>query len=127
MKKQGMLGITFTNKDDYNKIKEDDSFDFTDLASFAPDKPLTIVLNHKDGSKDTIKANHTYNAGQILWFKAGSALNLMAAKFTGGSNKTTASKKPKAAKKKSFKKTAKKSKPTRKTAKKTATKKKARR
>jgi aconitate hydratase len=78
LKKQGMLAITFANEADYDKIQEDDSFDFTDLTSFAPDKQLTIVLNHKDGSKDTIKVNHTYNAGQIGWFKAGSALNLMA-------------------------------------------------
>jgi len=78
LKKQGMLAITFSNEADYDKIREDDTFDFTDLADFAPEKQLTIVLNHKDGSKETIKVNHTYNAGQIGWFRAGSALNLMA-------------------------------------------------
>jgi len=77
LKKQGMLGLTFSNKDDYNKILEDDIFDFTDLTAMAPGRPLTIVLNHKDGTKETIKANHTYNANQIEWFKAGSALNAM--------------------------------------------------
>lgn len=73
-----MLAITFANEADYNKFQEDDNIDFVDLTSFAPDKQLTLVLNHRDGSKDTIKVNHTYNAGQIGWFKAGSALNLMA-------------------------------------------------
>jgi aconitate hydratase len=70
LKKQGMLAITFANEADYNKFQEDDNIDFTDLTSFAPDKQLTLVLNHSDGSKDTIKVNHTYNAGQIGWFKA---------------------------------------------------------
>ncbi|MBL7846566.1 MAG: aconitate hydratase [Cyclobacteriaceae bacterium] len=75
LKKQGMLALTFANKEDYNKLQEDDTIDFTDLTSFAPEKQLTLVLNHKDGSKDTIKVNHTYNANQIDWFRAGSALN----------------------------------------------------
>lgn len=83
LKKQGMLAITFANETDYDKIQGDDLMDFADLTSFAPDKPLTLVLNHKDGSKDSIKVNHSYNAGQIEWFKAGSALNLMAAKIAG--------------------------------------------
>ena len=78
LKKQGMLGLTFANEADYNKVQEDDSIDIIDLTSFAPGRPLTLVLNHSDGSKDTIKANHTYNIGQIGWFKAGSALNLIA-------------------------------------------------
>ncbi len=78
LKKQGMLAITFSNEADYDKFQEDDTIDFADLTSFAPDKQLTLVVNHKNGSKDTIKVNHTYNAGQIEWFKAGSALNLMA-------------------------------------------------
>ena len=81
LKKQGMLALTFANESDYNKIQEDDTIDFIDLTSFAPEKPLTLVFNHKDGTKDIIKANHTYNPGQIEWFKAGSALNLMAAKI----------------------------------------------
>ena len=78
LKKQGMLAITFANESDYDKFQEEDAIDFSDLTSFAPDKQLTLILSHKNGSKDTIKVNHTYNAGQIEWFKAGSALNVMA-------------------------------------------------
>ena len=77
LKKQGMLGLTFANESDYDKIKENDTFDFIDLVNFAPGKPLTIVAKHDNGTQDTIIANHTYNAGQIEWFKAGSALNLI--------------------------------------------------
>jgi len=79
LKKQGMLGLTFADKADYDKIKEDDSIDIVGLGSFAPNKPLTIVLNHADGSKEEIKANHTYNEQQIEWFKAGGALNIIRA------------------------------------------------
>jgi aconitate hydratase len=78
LKKQGMLALTFANEADYDKLLEDDSVDIVDLTSFAPDKQLTLVLRHADGTSDSIKVNHTYNAGQIDWFKAGSALNLMA-------------------------------------------------
>ena len=81
LKKQGMLGLTFANKEDYDKVLEDDSVDIIGLTSFAPGKPLTVVLNHKDGSKDTITVNHTYNQQQIEWFKAGSALNLIRSQF----------------------------------------------
>lgn len=77
LKKQGMLGLTFADKADYDKIQEKDTFNFIDLTEFAPEKPLTIELVHADGSRDLIKANHTYNAAQIEWFKAGSALNLI--------------------------------------------------
>lgn len=77
LKKQGMLALTFANKEDYNKIKEDDSFDIIGLTSFSPDKPLTLVIHHSDGSNESIQVNHTYNKGQIVWFKAGSALNAM--------------------------------------------------
>ncbi|MDY3548369.1 aconitate hydratase [Riemerella anatipestifer] len=77
LKKQGMLALTFANEADYDKIKEGDTFNFVDLAEFAPGKPVTIELVHTDGSKDTIIANHTYNDGQIGWFRAGSALNLI--------------------------------------------------
>jgi aconitate hydratase len=77
LKKQGMLALTFANKEDYNKIKEDDSFDIVGLTTFSPDKPLTLVIHHSDGSQDAITVNHTYNKGQIVWFKAGSALNAM--------------------------------------------------
>ena len=77
LKKQGMLGLTFANESDYDKIQENDTFDFVDLVDFAPGKPLTIVAKHDNGTQDTILVNHTYNAGQIEWFKAGSALNLI--------------------------------------------------
>ncbi|MEE4001489.1 aconitate hydratase [Tenacibaculum sp. FZY0031] len=77
LKKQGMLGLTFANEADYDLIQEDDTFNFLDLHEFAPNKPLTIEVVHANGSKDTIIANHTYNEGQIKWFKEGSALNLI--------------------------------------------------
>ncbi len=77
LKKQGMLGLTFANEADYDKIQEDDTFNFIDLNEFAPNKPLTIEVVHKDGGKDVIKANHTYNEQQIEWVKSGSALNLI--------------------------------------------------
>ncbi len=79
LKKQGMLALTFANESDYDKIQEDDTFNFVDLTSFAPGKPLSIEITHNDGSVETILANHTYNDSQIGWFKAGSALNLIAA------------------------------------------------
>ena len=79
LKKQGMLGLTFADKSDYEKIQEDDTFDFVDLDQFAADKPLTLAVNHADGSTDEIICNHTYNDTQIKWFKAGSALNLISA------------------------------------------------
>ena len=74
-----MLGLTFANEADYDKIKEDDTFNFIDLTSFTAGKPLTIEITHADGSVESILANHTYNDSQIGWFKAGSALNLIAA------------------------------------------------
>lgn len=77
LKKQGMLALTFADENDYLKILEVDSIDMVDLVNFAPGKPLTLVLNHADGSHDEIQTNHTYNQGQINWFKAGSALNLI--------------------------------------------------
>ncbi len=79
LKKQGMLGLTFINKADYDKIKEDDVIDIVGLTSFAANTPLTVVLNHADGSKEDIKVNHTYNEQQIEWFKAGGALNIIRA------------------------------------------------
>jgi aconitate hydratase len=72
-----MLGLTFANEADYEKIREDDTFNFIDLVDFAPGKQLTLELVHADGSKENILLNHTYNAQQIDWFKAGSALNLI--------------------------------------------------
>ena len=77
LKKQGMLGLTFANENDYDKIQEDDTLNFIDLASFAPKKSLHLEAVHSDGSKDVIELNHTYNAAQIEWFRAGSALNLI--------------------------------------------------
>jgi aconitate hydratase len=79
LKKQGLLGLTFANEADYDKILEDDTINFVDLVDFAPGKPLTLEFVHANGTKDIILANHTYNAGQIGWFVAGSALNLIAA------------------------------------------------
>jgi aconitate hydratase len=77
LKKQGMLGLTFANKEDYDKILEADVIDIIGLTTFTPDVPLTVVLNHADGSKDEILVNHSYNAQQIEWFKAGGALNII--------------------------------------------------
>jgi aconitate hydratase len=77
LKKQGMLGITFSNENDYDLIKEDDLFNFIDLDSFSPGKQISIEIVHSDGSKDLIMADHTYNAQQIEWYKEGSALNLI--------------------------------------------------
>ena len=81
LKKQGMLALTFANKEDYDKVQEDDNIDFVGLSSFAPGKPLTMVLNHKNGSKDEVTLNHTYNKQQIEWFKAGGALNVIRSQF----------------------------------------------
>ena len=77
LKKQGMLGITFSNENDYDLIKEDDLFNFIDLDSFRPGKQISIEIVHSDGSKDLIMADHTYNTQQIEWYKEGSALNLI--------------------------------------------------
>ena len=77
LKKQGMLAITFADKTDYDKIQEDDNIDIIGLTHFAADVPLTLLLNHKDGTRDSIKVNHTYNDQQIEWFKAGGALNVI--------------------------------------------------
>lgn len=77
LKKQGMLALTFVNKEDYNKIQEDDAIDIIGLTSFAPGKNLQLVLNHANGSAETIEVAHTYNDQQIEWFKAGGALNII--------------------------------------------------
>jgi len=79
LKKQGMLALTFVNKEDYEKVQEDDNIDIIGLNSFTPGKPLTMVLNHKNGTRDEISLNHTYNEPQIGWFKAGGALNVIRA------------------------------------------------
>ncbi len=79
LKKQGMLALTFADKADYERIQEDDVIDINGLTSFAPNTALELVLTHKDGSKETIMVNHTYNEQQIEWFKAGGALNIIRA------------------------------------------------
>ena len=77
LKKQGILTLTFYDKDDYYKIRENDKIDITGLKEFSPGKPLPVILHHKDGTWESIMANHSYNESQIEWFKAGSALNLI--------------------------------------------------
>jgi len=77
LKKQGMLALTFVQESDYELIREDDRISLVDIDSMAPGKPLTVELAHADGSKEVIKAAHSYNDAQIAWFKAGSALNLI--------------------------------------------------
>jgi aconitate hydratase len=74
-----MLALTFNDKNDYEKIQENDTIDILGLTSFAPNQPLTLVLHHADGSKEEISVNHTYNEQQIEWFKAGGALNIIRA------------------------------------------------
>ena len=81
LKKQGMLALTFVNKEDYDKILEDDVFDIKGLQNFAPGRSLTLVLRHKDGTEEEVLLNHTYNEPQIEWFKAGGALNVIRAQF----------------------------------------------
>jgi aconitate hydratase len=81
LKKQGMLGLTFANKEDYDKIQEDDTIDIIGLETFAPGKPLTVVLHHANGSTESIEVNHTYNEQQIQWFRDGGALNLIRKQF----------------------------------------------
>jgi aconitate hydratase len=79
LKKQGMLPLTFADPKDYDKIKEDDKIDLL-ISSLAPEKQVKMIIKHQDGSKDEVMLNHTFNASQIEWFKAGSALNLIASK-----------------------------------------------
>ena len=79
LKKQGMLALTFKDKSDYDKIREDDTFNFIDLDIFSVDRELTLELIHSDSSSESISCNHTFNETQIEWFKAGSALNLIRA------------------------------------------------
>ena len=79
LKKQGMLALTFANKADYEKVREDDIIDIIGLTTFSPEVPLTVLLHHADGTKDQFSVNQTFNAAQIEWFKAGSALNLIKA------------------------------------------------
>jgi len=78
-----MLALTFADKSDYDKFLEDDQIDIIGLTEFAPGKPLTLKLTHKDGSSENIQVNHTYNAQQIEWFKAGGALNIIRKQVAG--------------------------------------------
>ena len=75
LKKQGMLALTFADKDDYKKVREEDKISIVGLKEFAPGKPLTAILYHADGTEESFAVNHTYNELQIKWFKAGAALN----------------------------------------------------
>jgi aconitate hydratase len=77
LKKQGILTLTFSDRDDFDKIREDDKLDITGLKEFSPGKQLTVILNHSDGTREKLPVNHSYNEVQIEWFKAGSALNLI--------------------------------------------------
>ena len=77
LKKQGMLALTFNDKADYEKVKEDDIIDILGVVDFTPGQKLTMVLNHSDGTKDEVTLNHTYNHQQIEWFRAGGALNVI--------------------------------------------------
>lgn len=77
LKKQGMLALTFADKSDYDKVREDDKLSILGLTNFAPEKNLTVILHHNDGTSEQFEAVHTYNEQQIGWFKAGSALNAM--------------------------------------------------
>ncbi len=83
LKKQGMLGLTFADPADYDKIQEDDHIDILGLTEFAPGKPFQVKVTHQDGSTDEFLANHTYNELQIEWFKAGGALNLISKELNG--------------------------------------------
>ncbi len=78
LKKQGLLAFTFDNPDDYDAIREDDRIDIPNLANLAPEQQVDCIVTHRDGTKEEFKLNHTYNEAQVEWFKAGSALNLLA-------------------------------------------------
>lgn len=82
LKKQGVLALTFSNNQDYNKVEEDDVFRVLEVENLTPRKPLQIEITHKNGNQDFIQVNHTYNQNQIEWFKAGSALNLIKKNFS---------------------------------------------
>ena len=74
-----MLALTFNDENDYDKIQEDDTFNFIDLESFSPNKSISLEIIHSNNSKEIIKLSHTFNAQQIEWYKNGSALNLIKA------------------------------------------------
>ena len=105
LKKQGMLPLTFANPSDYDKIQEDDKLSIPNLSSLAPEKQVQLIVKHKDGSVDEIVLNHSFNAGQVEWFKSGGALNLIAAKQKAQVNRKKATAKKKVVKKSVVKKT----------------------
>jgi len=84
LKKQGMLALTFADKNDYDRIREEDRIDITGLTDFAPDRPLTVMLHHRDATSESFSIIHSYNEAQIEWFRAGSALNLIRSRLSGG-------------------------------------------
>jgi aconitate hydratase len=86
LKKQGLLGVTFANKEDYNKVLEDDEIDIIGLTKFSVGNPLEVRLHHKDGNTDSFLVNHTYNEQQIEWYKAGGALNIIRREFEASKN-----------------------------------------
>ena len=86
LKKQGLLGVTFADKEDYNKILEDDEIDIVGLTELYVGKTLQVVLHHKDGTIDSFLVNHTYNEQQIEWYKAGGALNIIRREFQNSKN-----------------------------------------
>ena len=75
LKKQGLLPLTFEDSEDYGKVREDDRISLVGLANLAPGKPVQCMIQHADGTEDSINLRHTLNDGQIEWFKAGSAMN----------------------------------------------------
>jgi aconitate hydratase len=77
LKKQGLLALTFADKSDYEKIREDDHISIVDIHNFEPGKPLTATLYHSDGTQDSFQVNHTFNDLQIKWYQAGCALNYL--------------------------------------------------
>lgn len=77
LKKQGLLALTFKDPDEYDLIREDDRIDLVNLADLTPNKPITCIVRHSEGTNDTLLLNHSYNTAQVGWFKAGSALNLI--------------------------------------------------
>lgn len=111
LKKQGMLPLTFANLSDYDKIQEDDKLSIPNLSALAPEKQVQLIVTHKDGSVDEIVLNHSFNAGQVEWFKSGGALNLIAAKQKAQVNRKKATAKKKVVKKAVVKKAVKKTKP----------------
>lgn len=111
LKKQGMLPLTFANPGDYDRIQEDDLLSIPNLSALAPEKQVQLIVKHKDGTAEEIILNHSFNAGQIEWFKSGGALNLIAAKQKAKVVKKKPAAKKKAAKKTVVKKVVKKAKP----------------